>query len=65
MGNTEFTEKAKELVREYTAEHLDKTDEAPALAYEKLQKARRETGGRRRITIFSALISAAGTRRRK
>ena len=29
MGNTEFTEKAKELVREYTADHLDKTDEAP------------------------------------
>ena len=30
MGNTEFTEKAKKLVREYTAEHLDKTDETPA-----------------------------------
>lgn len=29
MGNTEFTEKAKELVREYTADHLDKTDEMP------------------------------------
>lgn len=30
MGNTEFTEKAKELVREYTADHLDKADETPA-----------------------------------
>ena len=30
MGNTEFTEKAKKLVREYTADHLDKADEAPA-----------------------------------
>lgn len=30
MGNTEFTEKAKELVREYTADHLDKEDETPA-----------------------------------
>lgn len=29
MGNTEFTEKAKKLVREYTADHLDKTDEMP------------------------------------
>ena len=30
MGNTEFTEKAKKLVREYTANHLDKADETPA-----------------------------------
>lgn len=29
MGNTEFTEKAKALVRGYTAEHLDMTDEMP------------------------------------
>ena len=29
MGNTEFTEKAKELVREYTTDHLDKADETP------------------------------------
>ena len=29
MGNTEFTEKAKKLVREYTADHLDKADETP------------------------------------
>lgn len=30
MGNTEFTEKAKKLVREYIADHLDKADEMPA-----------------------------------
>ncbi len=30
VGNTEFTEKAKKLVREYTADHLDKADEPPA-----------------------------------
>ena len=30
MGNTEFTEKAKKIVREYTADHLDKADETPA-----------------------------------
>ncbi len=29
MGNTEFMEKAKKLVREYTADHLDKADETP------------------------------------
>lgn len=29
MGNTEFCEKAKELVREYATEHMDKTDETP------------------------------------
>lgn len=30
MGNTEFTEKAKKLVREYTDDHLDKADETTA-----------------------------------
>lgn len=30
MGNTEFTEKAKKLVREYTTDHMDKADETPA-----------------------------------
>lgn len=29
MGNTEFCEKAKELVRNYTVEHMDKTDVVP------------------------------------
>lgn len=29
MGNTEFTEKAKKLVREYTTDHLDKADKTP------------------------------------
>jgi hypothetical protein len=29
MSNEEFLEKAKQLVREYTIEHLDKTDEIP------------------------------------
>lgn len=30
MSNEEFIEKCKELVREYTIEHLDKTDRLPA-----------------------------------
>lgn len=30
MGNKEFTEKAKKLVREYTVDHMDKADETPA-----------------------------------
>ena len=30
MSNEEFIEKCKELVREYTIEHLDKTDRIPA-----------------------------------
>ena len=30
MGNTEFTEKAKKLVREYTVDQMDKADETPA-----------------------------------
>lgn len=29
MNNEEFIEKCKELVREYSIEHLDKTDEIP------------------------------------
>lgn len=29
MSNEEFIEKAKQLVREYVIEHLDKTDEIP------------------------------------
>ncbi len=29
MSNEEFTEKCKELVRDYAIEHLDKTDEMP------------------------------------
>ena len=29
MSNEEFLEKAKELVREYTIEHIDKTDKIP------------------------------------
>ena len=29
MGNTEFIEKAKEIVRGYALEHLDKTDSVP------------------------------------
>ena len=29
MSNEEFMERCKELVREYTIEHLDKTDEIP------------------------------------
>lgn len=30
MGNEEFIEKCKELVKEYAIEHLDKSDEIPA-----------------------------------
>lgn len=29
MSNEEFLEKAKDLVREYAIEHIDKTDEIP------------------------------------
>ena len=29
MSNEEFIKKAKQLVREYAIEHLDKTDEIP------------------------------------
>ncbi|MDD7242301.1 MAG: DUF6275 family protein [Bacteroidaceae bacterium] len=29
MGNTEFIKKAKEIVRGYALEHLDKTDSVP------------------------------------
>lgn len=29
MGNEEFLEKAKELVKDYAIEHLDKSDEIP------------------------------------
>lgn len=29
MGNTEFIEKAKAIVRDYVIEHLDKTDNVP------------------------------------
>lgn len=29
MTNEKFIEKAKELVRDYTIEHIDKTDEVP------------------------------------
>lgn len=31
MGNEEFCERAKEIVKEYALEHLDKTDKAPEL----------------------------------
>ena len=33
MSNEEFTEKCKELVRDYAIEHLDKTDEMQNLQY--------------------------------
>lgn len=29
MGNTEFIKKAKEIVREYALDHLDKSDSVP------------------------------------